>query len=135
MLFDCPDPPPLLADPPPLVSSTPVARGPQRVQLTGGLWYDRFSDGTLEYCKECNKGKLPPVGSVVTQEEHRAIIKAGITVPAVTVRPFRQSRSTSAGYDPDHQCNQCGASQYMVSGSNGQGHTHTCNRCGNVWWH
>lgn len=139
MPFDCPDPPLLVKDPPPLVIVERQSQGPKRIQLTGGLWYDRFPDGSLEYCKECNKGKLPPPGSTVTQEEHNAILNAGVlgsmAIQGVSPNPFRRMSSNSGGYDPDHQCNNCGASQYVVSGSNGRGHTHTCNRCGNTWWH
>lgn len=53
----------------------------------------------------------------------------GVAAP----RPFRR---TSAGHDPDHQCDRCGASQYVVSGFNADGtHNHRCPACGNVWRH
>ena len=43
---------------------------------------------------------------------------------------------SSPGYDPDHTCNRCGASQHVVSGFNADGtHNHRCPRCGNVWKH
>lgn len=137
MFFICADPPPMIPDPPPMISSLPEgSRGPKRVQLHG-IWYDRFPDGTLEYCKECNKGKVPPFGTSVSIQEHNALIQAGaryITVPEVTAQPFRRISSNSQ-YDSDHQCNQCGASQYVVSGTTTNGHTHQCNHCGNSWWH
>jgi hypothetical protein len=103
-----------------------------RVELNG-LWYDRRPDGSLDYCRECNGGRLP-VGKVVTPEEHAAIVRAGV-VPAPGVAAPRPFRRQPGGYDPDHDCDRCGASQFVVSGSAPGGHTHTCGRCGNVWWH
>ena len=53
--------------------------------------------------------------------------------PGVPVsRPFRYDNR----YDPDHRCDVCGATQYVVSGWNRDGtHSHRCPRCGNTWRH
>lgn len=61
------------AEPAFVVTAPPKAK---RVELNG-LWYDRHADGKLDYCRECNKGKVPPLGAVVTVEEHDALLRAG----------------------------------------------------------
>ncbi len=71
-----------LREPPADMLAVQTTRKVQRVELNG-LWYDRrvLPDGRveLEYCKECNGGRVP-VGRVVTHEEHQAIVAAGVVV-------------------------------------------------------
>lgn len=167
--------------------------GPKRVELHG-LWYDRHPDGRLDYCKECNEGRLP-AGDAVSYGEAKALTLAGFRIalavgvprrdvlfygrvgytladPPGGVRPghywcdlvdgvpqwapldvaadrtpMRSAPGVAAprvafrgpsdgGYDPDHQCDSCGAVQTVVAGFNGDGtHRHQCARCQNVWWH
>jgi hypothetical protein len=42
-----------------------------------------------------------------------------------------------SAHDADHNCDRCGAAQYVVSGRGPVpgSHTHTCARCGHSWWH
>jgi hypothetical protein len=55
-------------------------------------------------------------------------------VPLPGARPVQQRGGLQ--HDPDHQCDRCGASQYVISGRGPGGtHTHTCGRCGTVWYH
>lgn len=53
--------------------------------------------------------------------------------PGVPAPTFR----AGPAFDPDHRCDRCGTSQYVVSGRGPRPgtHTHSCARCGNVWWH
>jgi len=136
--FTTADPPPVIPDPPPLVSSLPESKGPKRIQLNG-LWYDRFPDGSLEYCKECNRGKVPHQGAIVSKEEHDALIAAGATytVPAVTVQPFRYVQRGFTGPLGDHHwCANCGREVREVHHWNPNGtHTHVCPNCGNTETH
>jgi S1-C subfamily serine protease len=48
-----------------------------RVQVNG-LWYDRHADGSLTYCRECNRGKVPPAGTTISGAEAWAMMAAGV---------------------------------------------------------
>ncbi len=44
--------------------------------------------------------------------------------------------ATFPEFDPDHRCNRCGRTQYVVAGWNRDGtHNHVCPACGNSWRH
>lgn len=74
-------------------------------------WWVPFSDGSVRFVPVPPK-PLPAPG-----------------VPAV--RPFR-----GPAFDPDHTCNNCGRSQYLVDRFLPTGrHVHRCSACGNEWQH
>jgi len=54
-------------------------------------------------------------------------------VAVTTAQPFRGG---GIPFDPDHTCDRCGTSQYVVERflPNGR-HVHTCRSCGNSWQH
>lgn len=57
-----------------------------------------------------------------------------ITTPeVVVVRPF----PSGIRYNSSHRCDQCGRSQYYVSGRGPTAgtHTHTCSNCSTTWYH
>lgn len=101
-------------------ASTPKARQ-ETSQYTwiNGHWYKGEGDWWV-YCKAC-EGLPGPNGEPA---------KAARSVPLQTFR------NTAGNYNPDHICNRCGTSQYVISGFNADGtHNHQCPKCGNVWRH
>lgn len=128
-----------------VVQNKVPATATRRVQLNG-LWYDRHPGGKLDYCVECNKGRVPPAGTTVTPREHDALIRAGAVYsppqapPAArgvaAPRPFRRPGGMGGGFHAGHDCPNCGRAQYVVSGGGPGGtHTHTCGGCGTSWHH
>ena len=59
--------------------------------------------------------------------------------PAPRREVAQPARATFRGgepYDPDHQCDRCGTSQFAIERFNGDGtHSHVCRRCGHSWRH
>lgn len=83
----------------------------------------RYVDGKPVAVKET-------VAVVVSEPDPAPVVVKA--VPAVTaVKTFRNGE-----YDPDHQCNRCGRSQYRIAGwlPSGQ-HRHVCSACGHNWIH
>lgn len=76
----------MLAGPP--REMLPAAKaGPKRVELNG-LWYDRRPDGRLDYCRECNEGRLP-AGDAVSYGEAKALTLAGFRIALAVGVPRR----------------------------------------------
>lgn len=67
--------------------------------------------------------KMPPTFTVTNRIAPEVARPKGVT--------FQRDN-----FDPDHQCNRCGRSQFVISGwlPNGQ-HTHTCRSCNYTWRH
>lgn len=71
----------------------------------------------------------------VTVKELVPIVVSDPVVQSVPARSVPATTFRNGDFDPDHQCNRCGRSQYVISGwlPNGK-HRHTCS-CGNSWYH
>ena len=111
-----------------------TAVGPKelRPRTTVGVWMDAGNDPRTLGERE----------GWLTDDDVVFLLKHGVvprTAPAPGVAAPQVFRGVQVGpaRDPDHQCDRCGASQYVVAGPGPipGTHTHRCPRCGNVWFH
>jgi hypothetical protein len=72
----------------------------------------------------------PPQAPPVRERPPQAPPVAPEVAPA-RARTFQRER-----YNPSHRCENCGRSQFVISGWVGNGqHRHTCSACGLSWVH